>query len=216
MLSLITLSVEHLHATSHIKQPLMTQLQYAREFMSTLKESIKRSSNWSTFYFISRKASWYPPAENTICLNDVLKELPKNKNPTKITQNEQQALQSWALTYTTTVRQGAVRQETTMAKMGTLPHYLYTKGTHEVARNTVSYNNESDKRVANCDHLNDASISQNDKESDVNQCKLKETDEFSEESDVEEGNTGLIDIDDAALFLFRRWTCFLIRKSCKS
>ena len=43
MLSLMTLSVDHLHATSHIKYPIMTQLQYARDFMSTLKESIKRS-----------------------------------------------------------------------------------------------------------------------------------------------------------------------------
>ena len=102
MLRLMIFSVEHLHAASHIKQPLMTQLQNARDFMSTLKESIKRSSNWSVFCFFSRKASWYPPAENTICLNDVLKDLPKKKekSPTKITQNEQQALQTWALTYT--------------------------------------------------------------------------------------------------------------------
>ena len=104
MLSLMTLSVEHLHATLHIKQLLMTQLQYARDFMLTLNESIKRSSNWSSWYFTSRKALLYPPTENTICLNDVLKDLPKKKSLTKITQNEQQALQSWALTYTRTVR----------------------------------------------------------------------------------------------------------------
>ena len=55
MLGLMTLSVEHRHATSHIKQPLITQLQYARDFMAALKESIKRSSNWSAFYFSSCK-----------------------------------------------------------------------------------------------------------------------------------------------------------------
>ena len=203
MLSLMTLSEEHLHATSHIKQPLMTQLQYAWDFMSTLKESIKRSSNSSAFYFTSRKASWYPPTENTICLNDVLKDLPKKKSPTKIIQNEQQALQSWALAYTRAVRQRNVRQETTMAKMGTLPHYLYTQDTHE-----VPYNNESDKRAANCEHLNDASISQNDEESNADQCSLKETDEFSEESDAEEENTGLVDIDDATLVLVERASRF--------
>ena len=97
-----------------------------------------------------------------------------------------------------------------MAKMGTLPHYLYTQNTHEVARNTDPYNNESDKRAANYDHLNYASISQNDEESNVDQCKLKETLEFSEESDVEEGNAGLVDTDDAALFSFGRRTCFSI------
>ena len=83
MLSLMILNVLHLHATSHMKQPLMAQLHCARDFMSILKESIKRSSYWSAFYFTSRKASWYPPAENTICLNDVLMDLPKKKIPQK-------------------------------------------------------------------------------------------------------------------------------------
>ena len=41
----------------------------------------------------------------------------KRKSPKK-TQNDQQALQSWALIYTRAVRQRAVRQ-VTMAKMGT-------------------------------------------------------------------------------------------------
>ena len=85
---------------------------------------------------------------------------------------------------------------------------LYTQGIYEVARNTVSYNNESDKRAANCDHLNDASNSQNDEESNDDQCKLKETDEFSEEGDVKEQNTGLADIDHAALFLVGRSSRF--------
>ena len=47
-------------------------------FYATLKKSIKRSSNWSAFYFTSRKASLYSPVSNTICLYDVLKDLPKN------------------------------------------------------------------------------------------------------------------------------------------
>ena len=85
--------------------------------------------------------------------------------------------------------------------MGTLPHSLYTKDTREVARNAVPDDNESDKRAANCEHLNDTSIIQNDEESNDDQCNLKETDEFSEESDVEEENTGLVDVNDAALFL---------------
>ena len=69
------------------------------------------------------------------------------------------------MTYTRAVHQSTVMQETAMAKRGTLPHYLYTEDTHEVATNTVPYNNESDKRAANCEHLTDASLSQNDEES---------------------------------------------------
>ena len=137
-----------------------------------------------------------------------MKDLPEKKSPTKITQNKQQALQSWALTYTRAVRRRTVKQETTMAKMGTLPHYLYAQDTHEVARNTFNYNNEIDKRTANCEHLNDASISQNNEESNDDQCNLEEIDEFSEESDVKDENTGLVNIDDAALFLIGRASRF--------
>ena len=53
-----------------------------------------------------------------------------------------------------------------------------------------------------------ASISENDEESNDDQCSLNKTGEFSEESDVEEENTGLVDIDDAALFLVGRASRF--------
>ena len=89
--------------------------------------------------------------------------------------HEKQVLQSWTLTYTRAVRQRILRQKTAMAKMGTLLHYLYTQDTNEVARNTVFCDNESDKRAANCKHLHDASICQNDEESNDDQCDLKET-----------------------------------------
>ena len=88
-----------------------------------------------------------------------MKDLLKKKSPTNIIQNEQQALKSWTLTYTRAVRQRTVRQETTVEKMGTLPNYLDTQDTHKVARNTVPYNNENDKRPSTCDLLNDASDS---------------------------------------------------------
>ena len=103
-----------------------------------------------------------------------MKDLSKKKSSTKINQNEQQALQNWDLTYNRDVCQRTVRQETTMAKMDTLQHYLYTQDTHKVARNTVPHNKESDKRAANCEHLNDVSINQNDEESNDDQCILKE------------------------------------------
>ena len=109
---------------------------------------------------------------------------------------------------TRAVNQRTARQETTMAKIGTLLHYLYTQYTHEVAGNTVPYDNKSNKRAANCEHLNDASNSQNDEESNDDQCNLKQTDVFSEESDVEKNNSGLADIDDAALFLVGRASKF--------
>ena len=110
-----------------------------------------------------------------------MKDLPKKKSLTKITQNEQQPLQSWALTYTRAVLQRTVRQETTMAIISTLPH-THIQDTHEVARNKVLYDNERGKIAASCEHLNNASISQNDEESNDDHCNLKEADEFCEES----------------------------------
>ena len=38
LLSMMTLSAEHFHSTTHVKNVLMTQLQYAREFMRSIKK----------------------------------------------------------------------------------------------------------------------------------------------------------------------------------
>ena len=76
LLSMMTLSVEHFHATSHAKAPLMSQLQYSRSFMTTVKESLKRSSYRFTYYFISEKGNWYPPSENYLPYSDLT--FPKN------------------------------------------------------------------------------------------------------------------------------------------
>ena len=53
-----------------------------------------------------------------------------------------------------------------------------------------------------------ASISENDEKSNDDQCSLNKADEFNEETEVEEENTGLVDIDDAALFLVGRASRF--------
>ena len=67
---------------------------------------------------------------------------------------------------------------------------------------------KSDKRAANCEYLNDASISQNDQKSNDDQWNLRETNEFGEEDEIEEENAGLVDIDDEALFLVGRVSGF--------
>ena len=63
---MMALSVEHFHATSHVKTPLMSQLQYSKSFMTTVKEVLKRNSHWSAYYFTSKKRNWYPPSENSL------------------------------------------------------------------------------------------------------------------------------------------------------
>ena len=142
LLSMMTLSVEHFHSTTHAKNVLMTQLQYARESMRSIKEALKRCHPWSACYFTSRKASWYPPAENDINFSDISPILPSKAVPSSITVADEETLWTWANTYRRAVRknrQRTVRQETTMAKTGTLSHYLYTAKISEVDETTEEY-----------------------------------------------------------------------------
>jgi len=135
----MTLSVEHFHSTTHTKQVLMSQLQYAREFMTSVKESLKRLHPWSAHYFTSRKGSWYPATESSIDFNELSGVLPKKKITVQIPKKEEEKLRVWADSYTRAVRQRSVRQETTMAKCGTLPTYLYTDKVDEMAEATDPY-----------------------------------------------------------------------------
>ena len=70
LLSCMTLDIEHLHSTVNFKSGLLTMLQYAREFGNTVKESVKRTTNWAAFYHTSRD-SWYPVPENSLHFSDV-------------------------------------------------------------------------------------------------------------------------------------------------
>ena len=54
-LSMITLSEEHFHSTTHVKHILLSQLQYAREFMRSMREVLRRSHFWPSYYFIKYK-----------------------------------------------------------------------------------------------------------------------------------------------------------------
>ena len=127
MLSLMTLAIEHFHATTHLKTPLMSQLQYSREFMTSITESVKRVCTWSAHYFTSRKGSWYPPSENTIHSDEVKPYLPKKVTPITISKKDKEGLQQWSAIYNQAVTQRTVRQEITVAKMGILPHYIYSE-----------------------------------------------------------------------------------------
>ena len=136
---MMTLSVEHFHSVARVKNVLMSQLQYAREFMRSVKEALKRCHPWSACYFTSRKASWYPPTENDINFRDISPILPSKAVPSSITVADEETLRTWANTYTRAVRQRTVCHGTTMAKTGTLSNYLYTAKIIEVAETTEEY-----------------------------------------------------------------------------
>ncbi|CAB3990306.1 Hypothetical predicted protein [Paramuricea clavata] len=122
LLSCMTLDTEHFHSTTHFKCEVMTMLQYARSFGNCVKESMKRLSSWSAHYFTNPN-SWYPLPEGTIHF----RELPKLKPLPAANQSDEscQLLKEFSSIYGRAVRQRSGRQETTMAKSGTLPPTCY-------------------------------------------------------------------------------------------
>ena len=103
----------------------MSQLQYSRSFMATVKQSLKRSSHWSAYYFTSETENWCPPSENYPLYSDFM--FPKNFINSPVNKEYEQLLIKWHSNYTRAERPRTVRQETIMSKMGTLPFYLYKK-----------------------------------------------------------------------------------------
>ena len=62
--------VENLHAVSHFKSETFTALQYARDFGTIAKESLKRTTKWSAKYFTHDKP-FYPVPTSSMELADV-------------------------------------------------------------------------------------------------------------------------------------------------
>ena len=122
LLSCMTLDVENMHSVVHHKDPLCTVLDYARNFGNSAKEGLKRTSHWAAYYFTNPK-SWYPVPERAMFLSaiPVMQPLP----PVPMAPQRVQSMRDWAQTFGAAVRQRSVRQETTMARAGTLPSYLY-------------------------------------------------------------------------------------------
>lgn len=50
LLSCMTLDIENCHATVNRKKLNMSKLEYARSFGATMKDSIKRTAHWATYY----------------------------------------------------------------------------------------------------------------------------------------------------------------------
>ena len=68
--TLLTTQVENLHAVSHFKHETFTVLQYAQDFGTIVKESIKRTSRWAAKYY-TRDRSYYPVPQSAVPLSAV-------------------------------------------------------------------------------------------------------------------------------------------------
>ena len=63
--TLLTISVENLHAVAHFKDQMMTMLQYSRNLTNTVYESLKCTVKWSAYYYTHR-SSYYPVPNNAM------------------------------------------------------------------------------------------------------------------------------------------------------
>ena len=127
-LSCLSIDVEQFHAAQHSKSVVLSMQQYCQQFGTTLKECIKRISAWGAYYF-TRESSYYPLPDTAIPLRElpVMSRIPVPR----LTTIQEEEMRNWARMYGRAVRQRTGRQQTTMAKAGTLPSYLY-----EVASST--------------------------------------------------------------------------------
>ena len=179
LLSCMTLDIENLHSTVNMKHGTHTMLQYARSFATSIKESVKSLVTWSAHYFTGSKR-WYPLSENNLALCEL--HFPAPLSPAVMSDEERFEMREWASMNGAVVRQRSTRQETTMAKAGTLPEAAY--------RSLLQPSNSELE-----DPFDDQEITENEDEAwDNDDDEVLEFDgdgDSNSESSDEEGNTGI-------------------------
>ena len=121
MNTLMTLSVENMHAISHFKNETFSARQYAIDFATITKESMKRRTCWGVHYF-THKNSYYPIQKSNMRLEDIplIRSLPTNVTNNKDYYPQKKHMLEWVKDLRP-VRQRTVRGENTKDKCGMLP-----------------------------------------------------------------------------------------------
>ncbi|CAH3153446.1 unnamed protein product, partial [Porites lobata] len=115
--TLLTTIVENLHAVSHFKHETFDVLQYATDFGTISKESLKRITKWGRKYF-THPSSYYPVPQTGMAFKDIQYMTPLP--PDELSKREEETMKDWVENYRP-VRQRTVRSETTKDKAGALP-----------------------------------------------------------------------------------------------
>ena len=165
----MTLEIEHLHSMVNRKHGERTMLQYARSFSTSIKESVKLQVAWSSYY-LTGSTTWYPLPVNTLQLKDV--KFPVPIQPANMSNEDISLMREWVSSNGRVVRQRNVRQETTMAKAGTLPESAY----HMELQPTSDQSDDIDDEIER-------------KQDELNEYET-EDDELSEDDAVSEFQTG--------------------------
>ena len=91
--SLLTLTVENLHAMTHLKHPTCLPVHCANDFGSHMLESAKKITRWSTYYF-TQPSSYYPVPSSQINWKDLPHKEPLD-NPS-MTPEDKELMGKWA------------------------------------------------------------------------------------------------------------------------
>ena len=102
LLSCMTLDVEHFHSSTHIKADILSMEQYCRVFGTTLRESMKRLTQWAAHYFTA-PSSWYPLPERSL----ELFKMPKIEKPPMVHMTREKIceMRDWASLHGRAIRQ---------------------------------------------------------------------------------------------------------------
>ena len=137
--------MENLHPVSHFKNETFTALQYAQDFGTISKESLKRTTKWGAKYFI-REKSYYPVPKSSLELGDV--NVMKSPPAGSIDPQIETAMKELVDRYRP-VRQRMVRSETTKDKAGALPPAVYSSqpsGTNVIFQEDVQDDSGTENR----------------------------------------------------------------------
>ena len=102
----------------------MSMMEYTRSFGITMKESVKKVTEWAAYYHTSRK-SWYLEPEETIPFSESAFDKPSShRRHVERELRHYARLGSSIWSCSTTANSS---QETTMAKHGTLHEFMYQR-----------------------------------------------------------------------------------------
>ena len=121
--TLLTTQVENLHAVTHFKHETSSVLNYAQDFGTIVKESLKRTTKWAAKYYTHDK-SYYPVPDTSMSLSAIsTMSLPAVQTVTK---EDEVVMRDWMENFRP-VQQRTVRSETTKDKGGSLPPAVYSQ-----------------------------------------------------------------------------------------
>ena len=143
--TLLTTQVENLHAVSHFKHETFSALQYAIDFGTISKESLKRITKWGAKYY-THPSSYYTVPQTGMSFKEVqfMTPLPCEG----LSKKDEEIMKEWLENYRP-VRQRTVGSETTKDKAGALPPAAYAKPKPDVTAK-VRFPDDQDDRTLPC------------------------------------------------------------------